>query len=210
MSKRPEALVLEKFTTFGELLRYARERLQITQRELAARISYHHSYISYLEKNLRLPSETLLMGRIVPALGLENESAIVARMLKLVGGKDKSSTLETQAAPGALVSEEKASVLPISLTSMLGREHESTLLVQMLTDPNIHLITIVGPPGVGKTRLALHVAEKLQEMLIDGVRFVNLMSIHDDEWVIPTIAAALNTNHLKSALQKKTTAAPAG
>lgn len=203
MPKRPDTLVLENFTTFGELLRYARERLRITQRELAARIDYHHSYISYLEKNQRLPDETLLMGRIVPALELENEPELVARMLELVSKKENKPTALEPVKADSASSDEKVSSLPISLTSMLGRERESARLIQMLTNPNIRIITIVGPPGVGKTRLALHVAEELQGTFVDGVWFVNLMPIHETELIVPTIAATMNTGDLTSTLRKK-------
>jgi len=203
MPKRQETLVLENFNTFGELLHYARERLHITQRELAARINYHHSYISYLEKNQRLPDETMLMGRIVPALGLENEPEIVARMLELVSRKENKPVSAKAVKPVSNVSEEKVSSLPTSLTSMLGRERESARLIQMSTDPNIRLISIVGPPGVGKTRLALHVAEELQRTFSDGVWFVNLMPIHDEELIIPAITAAINISDLRSTLKQK-------
>jgi len=203
MSNQKENIALERFTTFGELLRYARKRTRLTQRELAAQVGYHHSYVSYLEKNLRVPEEAVLMGRFVPALGLEDEPEVVARLLELIREKKRKSLIPALMGTESIVSQEKAGSLPINLTSMVGRESESALLHQMLASPDIRLITIVGPPGVGKTRLAVHAAEQAQKIFVDGVVFVNLTPIHQTELVIPAIAAVLGDGNLEAALHEK-------
>jgi len=74
---------LEKFTTFGDLLRFLRRRVGLTQTELAAAVGYGHTQISRLEQNLRLPDIPTIEARFVPALGLEGESKVVARLLDL-------------------------------------------------------------------------------------------------------------------------------
>jgi predicted ATPase/DNA-binding CsgD family transcriptional regulator/Tfp pilus assembly protein PilF len=78
------------------------------------------------------------------------------------------------------------SPLPAALTPLLGRDAESDQLRALLADPAIRLVTITGPGGVGKTRLALHVATML---LDDGpeVAYVPLASIHDPALVLPAI-----------------------
>ena len=70
-------------TTFGALLRYLRQRSQLTQRDLALATGYSISQISRLEKNERLPDEMTLLAVFVPALGLEQEPATVDRLLAL-------------------------------------------------------------------------------------------------------------------------------
>ncbi len=78
--------------------------------------------------------------------------------------------------------------LPVSLTSLLGREHEVQALHALLLRPDVRLLTLTGTPGVGKTRLALEVARELIHDFADGVSFVPLASISDPNLAIPTIA----------------------
>jgi WD40 repeat protein/transcriptional regulator with XRE-family HTH domain len=77
------ARMLEKFTTFGDLLRYLRRASGLTQLELSIQVGYSHAQISRLEQNLRLPDIPTIEARFVPALGLENETKVVARLLEL-------------------------------------------------------------------------------------------------------------------------------
>src|SRR5262245_10716844 len=74
---------LEKFTTFGDLLRFLRRRTGLTQTELAQAVGYGHTQISRLEQNLRLPDIPTIEARFVPALGLEEEPKAIARLLDL-------------------------------------------------------------------------------------------------------------------------------
>src|SRR3972149_10483619 len=76
---------LEKFTTFGDLLRFLRRRAGITQLELSMAVGYSDSQISRLEQNLRLPDIPTIEARFVPALGLDEEPAMVAHLIDLAG-----------------------------------------------------------------------------------------------------------------------------
>jgi len=82
-------------------------------------------------------------------------------------------------------------ILPVSLTSLLGREKESAILRQLLGSPEVRLVTITGPGGVGKTSLALQVAHDLQDAFDNGVFFISLAAITDSILIIPTIAHTL-------------------
>ncbi len=82
-------------------------------------------------------------------------------------------------------------ILPASLTSLLGREKETAVLRQLLRSPEVRLVTITGPGGVGKTSLALQVAHDVQDAFIDGVFFISLAAISDPTLIIPTIAHSL-------------------
>ena len=180
----------QSYSTFGELLRFLRERAHLSQRQLAELVGYHFSYISYLEKNTRIVEEATLLGRFIPALGLENDPEWAARLIELSKVKKEDQSLVREKAETAN-GEEKANSLPTSLTSMIGREYESTRLRKLILDPEIRLVTIVGPPGVGKTCLALNTAHKVFTAFPQGCTFVDLTPIHNAEMVLPTLAVAL-------------------
>ena len=72
-----------QFQTFGDLLRHLRERSRLSQRDLAQKVGYHHSYLSRLEKNMRAPDEQVMRARFIPALRIENEPALVQRLFEL-------------------------------------------------------------------------------------------------------------------------------
>jgi predicted ATPase/class 3 adenylate cyclase len=80
--------------------------------------------------------------------------------------------------------------LPVSQNTLVGRDRELAELAEMLGRPNVRLATIVGPGGIGKTRLALSVAEAISPEFPDGVYFVNLAAITDPGHVLLAIGGA--------------------
>lgn len=201
----------ESFLTFGDLLRYLREHARLSQRELAALVNYHFSYISYLEKNTRSLDEASLLGRFVPALGLENKPEWVSRLLELSRNKNVNFPSYSGKQEPAISVEKKLS-LPANLTAMIGREYESARLRKLILDPEIRLVTVVGPPGVGKTCLAVNVAHRIISAFSQGVVFVDLTPIRNPEMLLPALAATLELSlsskisiedSIKSALAEK-------
>src|SRR5207247_3637939 len=82
--------------------------------------------------------------------------------------------------------------LPVQWTSFIGREREIAELKRLL--PTTHLITLTGPGGSGKTRLALQVAADLLAEYPDGVRLVELAALADPALVPQPVAAALGVS----------------
>ena len=91
-----------------------------------------------------------------------------------------------------------ATNLPVTSSPLLGRERELEELVALLTDGS-RLVTVTGPGGTGKTRLALQVAAELVGTCADGVFWVPLAGLTDPELVVPEIARTLPARRRPSA-----------
>jgi predicted ATPase len=81
--------------------------------------------------------------------------------------------------------------LPSPPTGLIGRDREVADIVKHFRSNHVRLLTLTGAPGVGKTRLALHLAEELSQTFGDGVVFAPLASIRDPELVLLAIAGAV-------------------
>jgi predicted ATPase/DNA-binding CsgD family transcriptional regulator len=82
--------------------------------------------------------------------------------------------------------------LPPQLTSFVGRADDVVDVVALLADPACRLLTLVGPGGIGKTRLAIQAAAEAQRYFEDGVCFVALQPVSSTDFLVPTLADALH------------------
>jgi predicted ATPase/DNA-binding XRE family transcriptional regulator len=205
MTAPASAISPESFSNFGDLLRYLRKRAELSQRELALHVGYHYSYMSRIESNEHIPDPATLMARFVPALGLEKEPVWTRRLLELATVGEKRTASQTGNKPASLepITDVSATdldslsgVFPVSLTPLLGRQTEVTSLVQSLSRSDVRLITLIGPPGVGKTRLAVQVASEAAGMFAHGLKFIDLAPITEPNGFLPALAQHLDVNEI--------------
>ena len=81
--------------------------------------------------------------------------------------------------------------VPVLFTSFVGREQDVTDICELLSQPEVRLLTLLGPGGIGKTRLGVQVATALRDFFAEGVCFVHLAAVYDPNLVIAAIAAEL-------------------
>src|SRR5690606_27841003 len=95
-----------------------------------------------------------------------------------------------------------ASSLPAETTPFIGRRREADAIRRILDGTNTiastHLLTLVGPPGTGKTRLSLQVAREMVGQFRDGIYFVTLASVTDPAQVMQAIASAIGVKETHS------------
>ncbi|HZM25617.1 MAG TPA: helix-turn-helix domain-containing protein, partial [Anaerolineales bacterium] len=151
----PESM-LEKFTTFGDLLRFLRRRAGITQLELSIAVGYSDAQISRLEQNLRLPDIPTIEARFVSALGLEDEPKAVARLL------DLAANVRREDAPGlGLCPYKGLNYFDESDADLfVGREVLTTKLVDRVlsltssrSSQEMRFLAVIGASGSGKSSL---------------------------------------------------------
>jgi predicted ATPase/DNA-binding CsgD family transcriptional regulator len=89
-----------------------------------------------------------------------------------------------------LLTSTHTSGLPNPLSTLIGRRQEVENALGFLRDPDVRLLTLTGPGGVGKTRLAIRIAADCSDDFADGVLFVSLAAIRDPDLVLPAIVRA--------------------
>ena len=168
-------------TSFADLLRHLRVSAALSQEELAERAGMSLRGVSDLERGARRTPHLTTVRLLADALELSPS--------------DRQALFAT-ARPQKLTDSDAGSAfghvpLPVPLTSLIGREQELSELITLLGQTNVRLVTVAGPGGTGKTRLALEVAAHLRGTFRDGVVFVDLAPLRDAQFVLPTIAGAL-------------------
>ena len=102
-----------------------------------------------------------------------------------------SERFEMAHAGAGQAQEALASALPALATPLVGREREAGAASELVLREGVRLVTVTGPGGVGKSRLAVEVAGRLGSSFADGVRFVDLAPVQRADLVVAAIAAGL-------------------
>jgi predicted ATPase/DNA-binding XRE family transcriptional regulator len=181
--------------SFGAWLRQRRKALDMTQRELANRTSCALATIKKIEADERRPSKPLAQA-IARQLDLtDDEGEAFVRFAR--GGSLPPALLPAPTSAALRAIARFPTNLPRELDSFIGREREIKSLRQLLVASSgygraTRLVTLIGPGGVGKTRLAVQAVSGLLDRFEHGVFFVDLTPIVDADRVATTIAQVLD------------------
>jgi len=186
------------------ILRAVREAAGVSQDGWAARLGYGRRTIQHWERGEFAPdpeaTESLIQlcqdlrlfreyrVGVLAGVNLSAEwlrtAATDARLAHRGGSVDRAPTGGSLAVP-------PSRHLPAYLTPFIGRDRDLSELRRLLARPDVRLLTLTGPGGVGKTRLALHVAKQHGTEVREGVVFVALAPVTQAAAVVPSVAQAL-------------------
>lgn len=201
--------------SFGAWLKRRRRFLDLTQRALALRTSCSVGTIRKIEANERRPSKQLaaLLAKSLdiraeqkePFISFSRADPYTDSTLPFLSGMDDALFRERSLPQTEITALPRKELkvphnLPPQSTPFIGREKELAELDAFISDRQIRLITIVGPGGMGKTRLALALAKKqlsgadgvTDALFPDGVFFIKLAALSDPEHIIPLLAETLD------------------
>jgi predicted ATPase/transcriptional regulator with XRE-family HTH domain len=172
--------------SFGKQIRRYRRRAGLTQEELAERAELSPRGLIYLERDGRRPQPGTAR-RLADALGLTEHERLLFLALSEGAGLAASD-----ARPGQTTREAGREIaLPVQTTPFVGREHELAAVVALLKRDPVRLLTLTGPGGTGKTRLAIQAAQEASDHFPGGVAFVPLAALADPALVLSAVAGAL-------------------
>lgn len=177
--------------SFADQLRRYRREAGLTQEELAEKAGLSVRGISDLERGLKRRPHPETVRLLALALDLSPANLAALRAAATSSPEPQSASSPTP--PAKLV----LAPVPEPLTSLVDRQDE-VRDVSALVQPGsgVRLVTLIGPGGVGKTRLATQVALDVRDGFTDGVAFVALAGLTDPELVLPAIAKALGIREL--------------
>jgi transcriptional regulator with XRE-family HTH domain len=179
-------------TPFASWLKQRRKALGLTQQELAERIECSLALLVKLEAGGRRPSGQIAL-LLAETLGVPADEQQAFLEFARAGGRAESGVPGAGAGSPAPWRARPAPALPLPAppTSFVDRPAVVAAAGEVLHSPGTRLLTFTGPPGSGKTRLALELARRAASAFPDGIHFAGLSAVPDPALVPAAIAQTL-------------------
>lgn len=170
--------------SFADLLKQYRAAAGLTQEELGQRANLSTRTVSDLERGISHRPYGHTVQRLAEALALNPDEVERFRWT--------SRNVNVERVEDSRHGEVTRQGLPIQPTPFIGRTHDVQKVRNFLGRDDVRLLTLAGPGGVGKTRLALRAVEEMGALFPDGVVPIFLASLTEPDLVLSTVANALN------------------
>lgn len=178
--------------SFGTWVKRRRKALDLTQQQLAQQVGCSLSAVIKIEADERRPSRQLA-ELLAKQLDLPADQIPLflktARQEKTPDNLDVIPPLSGPVAAPAL--ELNPGNLPVSPNPLVGREPELGAILHQLLDSTCRLLTLTGPGGIGKTRLATEAGRRLETQFVDGVYFISMAGVDMTASILSVIADTL-------------------
>ncbi|MEJ5223938.1 MAG: tetratricopeptide repeat protein [Anaerolineales bacterium] len=175
--------------SFGYWLRRKRKSLDLTREALAAQVGCSAATIRKIEDEERRPSAQIA-ARLAEIFTIPQSDR--PHFIRFARGDMLAAPDQTDGPlPWCAAASQPRNNLPAALTSLVGRAPEIADLLSRLRDPGVRLVTVVGPPGIGKTRLAIETARAAVAHFPDGVFMAALAALDDPALVSAAVLQAL-------------------
>jgi predicted ATPase/DNA-binding XRE family transcriptional regulator len=178
---------------FGQRVRQHRRELDLTQEDFAQRVGIATETVSKIERGERRPSKHVAerMAQVLELPEVERAAFVRAARVLLNDSAETAEPPPVAALPAVAAPRRPRVNLPTPATALVGRAAELDELDRLLHDPDCRLLTLSGPGGIGKTRLAIETAARQAAQFADGAAFVALASVAASDLIAPAIADAL-------------------
>lgn len=187
---------------FGQWVKLRRTALDLTQWELAERIGCSRETIQKIETGVRRPSKQIAQLLADSLKSEPEERDVLVRWARHPSDPMPASLAASLSSPISPCAEPvdpgepSAPInLPAPLTSLVGRDDEVDAIRHYMLREDIRLLTLIGPPGIGKTRIGIAAAACCATRFPDGVYFVPLEAVNDANLVIAAVAKSLGMRH---------------
>lgn len=187
--------------SFGDWLKRRRKAAGLTQEQLAQEISCSTSALKKIEAEDRRPSAQIVQ-RLAEIFNIPSSEQL--RFLRFARGDWNAVPVENiEDAPWRTSAKILRSNLPAPTSSLVGREKAMADVRGYLLNKDIRLVTLLGPPGIGKTRLSIELARALLNDFPEGMFFVALAPLEHPSLIASTIVQTLAYTEEKNRSARK-------
>ena len=183
-------IMYEQAGTYDKALPHARRWLSLDQLNESAHRAMMRLHAGLGDRSAAMHQYEACVQVLKKELNIAPQAETKALYEKIIQGEIRGKSSEEAQTSAARI--RPSSNLPLLPTPFMGRRHEVEQIKTLVLSPDHRLVTLIGPGGIGKTRLSIQSASELVDKFPDGVWFVPLAPLQSAEALIPAMAKALD------------------